>query len=174
MWIRTAPRAELSSIFVRLPLAAPISGETRPCCGYSDWGGVGHDEALQADDHVVASFGDDLPNILAVLLQLLPVPPLELLAGAGSSSGSQCSARTARCTSCVLRAPTPLAAWSSGSGCYRRAAASSSPFRPHSSPCCTGSHLPPCFRACHDAVAPLAKVRARRRQPLTYFFFFFF
>ena len=127
LWICMAPTAELTSIFVRLPLAAPISGGTRPHCGYSDWSGVGHDQGLQADDHVVASFGDDLPNILAVLLQLLLVPPLGLLAGAGSSSGSQCSARTARCTSCALRAPTPLAAWSSGSSCYRRMAASLSP-----------------------------------------------
>lgn len=66
--IGTAPRAELSSIFVCLPPQLPLAEEPDHADGSYEWGVVDHVEALQVDDHVLASFGDDLPNILAVLL----------------------------------------------------------------------------------------------------------
>lgn len=41
-----------------------LAGERRHARGHSKRGGVSCCEALQADDHVAAAFGDDLPNVL--------------------------------------------------------------------------------------------------------------
>lgn len=42
----------------------PLADERDHAGGYSERGRVGRSEALQADDHVAASLGDHLPNIL--------------------------------------------------------------------------------------------------------------
>lgn len=47
-----------------LPPQRPLADERDHAGGYSEGGGVGGGESLQADDHVVASFGDDLAHIL--------------------------------------------------------------------------------------------------------------
>lgn len=62
------------------PRQLPLADERHHAGGHAEWGGVGGGESLQADHDVAASFGDNLSNVLAVLLQLLPVPLLGLFA----------------------------------------------------------------------------------------------
>lgn len=48
----------------RLPQQLPLADQRHHAGGYSEWGGVGRRESLQADDDVAAAFGDDFPHIL--------------------------------------------------------------------------------------------------------------
>lgn len=56
-WARTAPSAGL-------PSALLLADKRDHAGGNSERGRVGRGEALQAEDHVAASLGDDLPNVL--------------------------------------------------------------------------------------------------------------
>lgn len=46
------------------PARLPLADNGRHAGGHGERGGVGGGEPLQADDHVVAAFGDGLPNVL--------------------------------------------------------------------------------------------------------------
>lgn len=54
------------SLWWHLPQQLPLAHKGYHAGGYRKRGGVGCSEALQADDHVAASFDDDLPDILVL------------------------------------------------------------------------------------------------------------